>query len=404
MDEEKIALLGAENTQKSEEAENKAEETEKNTADSPENTQAESGASHEQNNNVPSDEDGREQAGILLKRIFVSAMCLISLTAAVFCGVYVCRKFDISAGSIAGFVIKSVTGHDATVVSNAKAGESEVTPDTEKAKVQPETASEPNDSASVPNSRDEEYTVPYFQLSLTNETPYEPDMDEILSAERSIPPADELYAVYGEGEPLVLIIHTHATESYCDTSDDNYRSLDKSKNIVAIGDIVAKILNDSGIVTLHSTELYDEPDYNMSYYNASLAIRKYLEEYPSISYIIDIHRDSMMLSDGTYYAPTALIENSTEAAQMMFVVGTDHGGSGHTGWRDNLSLAARLQCLIKGDCPDLMRDINLRSASFNEQYTKGSLIIEIGSCASEFKEASLSAEIFARQLAREVIG
>lgn len=408
MDEEKIALIGAESGQKSEEAENKAEEREKNIekniTDSPESTQAESGASHEEINNITADDDGREQAGILLKRIFISAMCLISLTAAVFCGVYICGKFDISAESIAALVIKSVTGHDATVAYNAKSGEIEVTPDTEKALTPPETASESNDFASAPELQDEEYTVPYFQLSLTNETPYEPDMDEILSAERAIPPADDLYAVYGEGEPLVLIIHTHATESYCDTSDDNYRSLDKSKNVVAIGDIVAKILNDSGIVTLHSTELYDEPDYNMSYYNASLAIRKYLEEHPSISYIIDIHRDSMLLSDGTYYAPTALIENSTEAAQMMFVVGTDHGGSGHTGWRDNLSLAARLQCGIKGDYPNLMRDINLRSASFNEQYTKGSLIIEIGSCASEFKEASLSAEIFARQLAREVIG
>lgn len=398
MDEEKIALLGNESGRESGEGIKTAENDTNGIAEN--DAHAESDAAFEKYEEIKNlefskDEDGREQAGILLKRIFISAMCLISLTAAVFCGVYVCGRFDISAESLTRLIIKSVTGHDSAVTARPKSSDSKIARESEKEETAPTTTIE---------SEVEEYKVPYFKLALTNETPYEPDMDEILSSERAIPPAGELYSLYGEGEPLVLILHTHATESYSDTADNGYRSADKSKNVVAIGEKVAKILNDSGIVTLHSTELYDEPDFNMSYYNASLAIRKYLDEHPSISYIIDIHRDSMLLSDGTYYAPTALIESSVEAAQMMFVVGTDHGGSGHSGWRDNLSLAARLQCGITGDYPSLMRDINLRSASFNEQYTKGSLLIEIGSCASDFDEASLSAEIFARQLAREIIG
>jgi stage II sporulation protein P len=89
---------------------------------------------------------------------------------------------------------------------------------------------------------------------------------------------------------------------------------------------------------------------------------------------------------------------------MMFVVGTDHGGSGHTGWQDNLALAARLQKSLSGDCSTLMRDINLRSASFNAQYTSGSLLVEIGSCASTLDEAKNAAELFADHLAREILG
>jgi hypothetical protein len=51
-----------------------------------------------------------------------------------------------------------------------------------------------------------------------------------------------------------------------------------------------------------------------------------------------------------------------------------------------------------------MRSINLRSASFNEQYTKGSLLIEVGASASTLDEAKLGAKILAEYLAREIIG
>ena len=88
----------------------------------------------------------------------------------------------------------------------------------------------------------------------------------------------------------------------------------------------------------------------------------------------------------------------------MFVIGTDHGGSGHTGWTDNLSLAARLHTAIDSAHDGIMRSINIRSASFNEQYTKGSLLVEVGATASTIEEAKLGGEIFANFLADEIIG
>ncbi len=239
--------------------------------------------------------------------------------------------------------------------------------------------------------------------TLTNETPYSPDMEKILEMPRAVPPAEELYAEYGQDAPVVLIIHTHATEGFSDTSDKNYRTLDTDKNIVSIGKIIADILTKHGISTLHCTDLFDNPDFNMAYYNASKKIKEYISAYPSISYILDIHRDSIQNEDGTYYSPSVEAGKET-AAQMMFVVGTDHGGSGHTGWRDNLALAARLNTAINADYPSLMRSINLRSASFNEQYTKGSLLIEIGACASSLEEAENSAEILSEYLVREILG
>ena len=339
------------------------------------------------------------QTGSILKKIFVSAMCLVTLTTALFCGIYTFGKLGISMESLTKLAVKTITGRDTVAVASSEVKES--ISETEAETVSPSTVAK---KTAEETDAGEEYVITPIPIELSNETPYEPDTDALLAAGRIIPRAEELYAVYGEEEPLVLILHTHGSEGFSDASDSGYRTTDNTKNVVALGERVAQKLNDSGIKTIHSPVLYDNPDFNMSYYNASLAIKKYLDEYPSISYIIDIHRDSIMGEDGEYYAPTATIENKVRAAQMMFVVGTDYGGSGHTGWRDNLTLALRLQCGISADYPTIMRNINLRSASFNEQYTKGSMLVEIGSCASTLDEALLSADIFAEALAREIQG
>lgn len=378
MDEKKDMLLTAE-----------LKEEEKIEADSPTET--------ESTEEAPSP----AQTGSILKKIFVSAMCLITLTTALFCGIYIFGKLGISAESITKLAVKTITGRDAVAVASSEVKESAA-----ETKAEAETVSPYSTAAKTDEETDarEEYVIMPIPIELSNETPYEPDTDALLTAGRIIPRAEELYAVYGKEEPLVLILHTHGSEGFSDTSDSGYRTTDSGKNVVTLGDRVTQKLKDSGIKTIHSPVLYDNPDFNMSYYNASLAIKKYLEEYPSISYIIDIHRDSIMGEDGEYYAPTATIENKVKAAQIMFVVGTDYGGSGHTGWRDNLTLALRLQCGISADYPTIMRNINLRSASFNEQYTKGSMLVEIGSCASTLDEALLSADIFAEALAREIQG
>ena len=240
-------------------------------------------------------------------------------------------------------------------------------------------------------------------LNLSNETPYTPDMNAVILRERAVAPLETLYAEYGDGSPVVLVIHTHGSEAFHDFADTGYRTEDTEQNVVALGKIITDELNAAGIATVHCETLFDAADFNMAYYNASMQIREYINEYPSISYVIDVHRDSVVNGDGEYI-PLISYTNGSESAKMMFVIGTDHGGSGHSGWQDNLALAARLQVAVNEKYPALMRDINLRSASFNEQYTKGSLLIEIGTCANTLDEAKESARVFAEYLAAEIIG
>ncbi len=141
----------------------------------------------------------------------------------------------------------------------------------------------------------------------------------------------------------------------------------------------------------------------MAYYNAALAIREALTLAPSISYILDIHRDSVTFPDGTVYAPVTDADG-VRSAQLMFVVGTDEAGADHPGWRDNLALALHLQTALSDRYPTLMRDVNLRSASFNEQYAKGSLLIEAGAAGCTLDEALASVDLLADALIGEIRG
>ena len=52
----------------------------------------------------------------------------------------------------------------------------------------------------------------------------------------------------------------------------------------------------------------------------------------------------------------------------------------------------------------LMRSVDLRSPSFNEQYTKGSLLLEVGAAGNSLNEAKRAAAIFAEALAEEITG
>ncbi len=100
-------------------------------------------------------------------------------------------------------------------------------------------------------------------------------------------------------EPQVLIMHTHATETYrlyeglYYDLDDTARTTDKTLDVCAVGAIITQTLNEAGINTLHDTSLNDYPSYNASYGNSREVVQAYLEQYPSIKVIIDVPRDAL---------------------------------------------------------------------------------------------------------------
>lgn len=205
-------------------------------------------------------------------------------------------------------------------------------------------------------------------------------------------------------EPVVLIIHTHGTESYLPdgvnyyTENDTFRSTDINENVVSVGKVISDELNKAGIVTIHDTTMYDEASYNAAYTNSRNAVKKWLAEYPSIKCVIDVHRDAIVTADGKNIKPLVNIDG-TDTAQLMLVVGTNEAGAAHPDWKTNFSFAACLQQKANIQFPRLMRPLNLRRASFNQQLCQGFFLLEVGSCANTITEARSAALLFAKVFA-----
>lgn len=240
--------------------------------------------------------------------------------------------------------------------------------------------------------------------SLNNQTRYNPDTNYLLS---KTPSALQSLSTTS-GEPLVLVVHTHGTESYNMCSAEGFystslpvRSENISENVVGIGQKIVSVLNDFGIPAIHSEKLCDKESFVHAYSTSADEVKKYLEKYPSIRFVIDLHRDSIESADKVKTNPCVYIAGK-EASQLMFVVGTDAAGASHPDWKENLSLALRLQSDISEYYPGLFRRINLRTASFNQQLSGGYLLLECGSCASSLRQAENAAEMFATGLARVI--
>ena len=202
-------------------------------------------------------------------------------------------------------------------------------------------------------------------------------------------------------QPTVLVFHTHGTESYAEggtyTENADFRSTDITRNVVAAGEALCDALRQYGIFAVHDLNMYDEGDFSAAYSKSRAATEEWLKKYPSIRYVLDIHRDSVE-SGGAAAAATAVIEDK-RAAQIMIVVGTDERAGRHTGWERNFSLAVKLQTALQEISPRLARPIYLRSASFNQDISPGALLIEIGSGGSTLAEAEYSASLLARAMA-----
>lgn len=203
-----------------------------------------------------------------------------------------------------------------------------------------------------------------------------------------------------EEGPQVLIMHTHGSEAYTPDGTDTYvptgecRTLDTAKNVVRVGDEIARVLTEMGLTVVHDTQLYDYPEYNGAYDRSLAAVEAWLEQYPSIRVVLDVHRDALVGEDGTIYKPITTV-GGEQAAQVMLVMGSN-ALYDHPGWQENLSLAVKIQKEMNTLWPTLARPIGLRENRYNQQTTTGSLLVEVGAHGNTLQEALAAARMFAR--------
>ena len=199
--------------------------------------------------------------------------------------------------------------------------------------------------------------------------------------------------------PQVLIIHTHGSEAYTMPEGQGYistgtcRTSDTNKNVVRVGDEIASVLSEYGISVLHDRTLYDDPLYEGAYSRSVEGIEAYQEKYPSLVFILDIHRDAV--EDAQHRQYKLISQEDPNAAQLSFIM-----GSNHEGWEENLKMAVAIAEAIKTDYPTVMRPITLRNSNYNQHKSLGSMLVEVGAAGNSLDEALNSARIFADAFAR----
>lgn len=196
-------------------------------------------------------------------------------------------------------------------------------------------------------------------------------------------------------KPAVLIYHTHTTECYRN-SEGISNTTDESKNVVAVGEAMAKIFEDAGYPTIHIKEIFNQPDFSGAYANSRAIVEKVLAENPTIQVVLDVHRDSIS-SNGVDYYPVTEVEGK-EAAQVMLVCGTDAKGLEHPTWQKNFTYALQLSRKMGALYGQLSRPVNLRRDRFNTHFTPYTLLLEVGSSANTLSQAIYGGELTARAM------
>ena len=198
----------------------------------------------------------------------------------------------------------------------------------------------------------------------------------------------------------ILIFHTHTCESYTPsekynyTMTGNYRTTDSNFNVVRVGRELTTCLESKGFNVRHDETYCDYPSYSGSY-SRSLEVTTNLLADKTAGLVFDIHRDAV--GNGDTYGPTIMI-NGQRVAQLMFVIGTDGGGSEHPNWQQNLKIAVKIQEKANEMYPGLFRSIIVRNSRYNQHVAAGASIIEVGATANELDECLLSMQALANVL------
>ncbi len=207
--------------------------------------------------------------------------------------------------------------------------------------------------------------------------------------------------------PLVLIYHTHTSESYLLSDNGGFwnayetRSEAQDRNMIRVGAEIKSVLENAGIGVIHDTTVYDT-QYNGAYARSREGIEKILAENPSIQIVLDVHRDAFYYSDTSRGKPIVEIDGK-KAAQVMIITGTQEGQiTDFPEWEYNLRFALELQDTASGLHEGLMRPLYFCQRKYNMDICRNALLLEVGSDANTLDEALYAAHLCAKALVQVI--
>lgn len=201
--------------------------------------------------------------------------------------------------------------------------------------------------------------------------------------------------------PQILIYHSHASESYMPNTADNYHTLAEKCNVISVGNILAKNLQDKyKYKVLHDTTYHDRPSYAYSYINSLNTVKKHIEKYDSIKVVLDIHRDAFnaeKLNNAQKTAKKAEYTttiNGKKAAKIMLVI-----GGKNPNYEELEKFAVYIKKKMDKLYPGLFMKITVaKNYKYNQYFRNHSMLVEVGCMLNTNEEAQYSAELLSKVL------
>lgn len=192
-------------------------------------------------------------------------------------------------------------------------------------------------------------------------------------------------------DPLVIIYHTHSSESYMPYKASNYHRGAEEGTVRDVGNVLEEELEKKGINVIHDKTVHDRPSYNESYTRSLATIQSLVKKYPTACYIIDLHRDAAAASatEGKY-----LEIDGKRVAKFSMVVGRAN---------DNYPKLSDFANKVSRKAENMYAGfggyIIEKDYNYNEFVSDKALLLEVGNNKNTIEEARRCGAYFADVLA-----
>ncbi len=184
-------------------------------------------------------------------------------------------------------------------------------------------------------------------------------------------------------DPIVYIYNTHQLEEYSSLTPYDYSV---KPNVMIASYILREKLNEMGISTIVETNNIKEylennnMNYNDSYHASEYFAREAEKKYPTIKYLIDIHRDSA-LKNSTY-----LETGGVGYAKVIFISGMEHTKS-----ENNIGFAEEFNIAVNNKLNGISRGVIKKDeepvyGEYNPNLNGKSVLIEVGGIDNKIEE------------------
>ena len=194
---------------------------------------------------------------------------------------------------------------------------------------------------------------------------------------------EEIKTISITKEPIIYIYNTHQTEEYQPSSFVEY----SITPTVQMNDyILEEQFEKEGLETLVEEQSIKEVlnNNNWNYARSYDASRIFLEEkkkmYPSLTYFIDVHRDSLTKEK------TTITINNKDYAKILFIVGLENPN-----YHQNLAFTESINNKLNEKYPNLSKGIYKKEGPgvngvYNQDFSPNTILVEMGGPENSIEE------------------